>query len=146
MVGKLGYRIHHAPAPSGFVSYLQSWNHAVLAEDSLGLNFNSAGKITTVVPGMAGDKAGLVHGTQVQGVNGLKFSAAHLNDALVESTKTRKVELLILEGERYRNVVLNYADGPRFLELVRETNRPDVLREILKPRCAGQKGTDAGDR
>jgi predicted metalloprotease with PDZ domain len=137
VVTKLGYRIHYASAPSGFVAYLQTWNNAVLAEDSLGLNFSSAGKITTVIPGMAGDKAGLVPGTMVQGVNGLKFSAAHLNDALVQSTTTRKVDLLILEGERYRTVALSYADGPRYLELTpREAKTPDVLHQIMMPRVA----------
>jgi predicted metalloprotease with PDZ domain len=138
VVGKLGYRLQHAPKPSGFVTYLQSRNNAVLAEDSLGLNFSSSGKITTVVPGMAGDKAGLISGTQVQGVNGLKFSGAHMNDALLQSTTTRKVELLILEGERYRTVLLDYADGPRYLELARDEKAPDVLRQIMMPRIAKQ--------
>ena len=30
-------------------------------------------------------------------------------------------------------MVLDYADGPKYLELVRDEAKPDLLAEILKP-------------
>ena len=69
----------------------------------------------------------------VIGVNSKKFSAERLHDALAESVALRKIELLLLEGEEFRTVVLDYADGPRYLVLVRDESKPDLLSEILKP-------------
>ena len=110
---------------SGFVS----------ARDSLGLTFGGDGKIRNVVPGMAGDKAGLAAGLQVIGVNGRKFGRQRLRDALADSVTLRQVELLLQDGDRFRTVTLDYADGPKYLELVRDPDKPDVLADILKPRA-----------
>ena len=106
----------------------------VSARDSLGLSFSTEGRIDDVVPGMAGDRAGLAPGMTVIGVNSKKFSPQRLHDALADSVARRKIELLLLEGEEFRTVVLDYADGPRYLVLVRDESKPDLLAEILKPR------------
>ncbi len=72
---------------------------------------------------------------KVIGVNNKTFSRQRLLDALADSVAARKIELLLIEGDRFRTVVLNYADGPRYLELVRDGAKPDILAEILKPRA-----------
>ncbi len=82
---------------------------------------------------MIGDKAGLGPGMKVIGVNGKVFNAQRLQDALAESVTRKKIEFLLIEGEHFRTVVLDYADGPRYLELVRDNTKPDRLAEILKP-------------
>ena len=69
---------------------------------------------------MIGDRAGLAPGMKVIGVNSKTFSRQRLLDALADSVALRKIELLLLEGEEFRTVVLDYADGPRYLELVRD--------------------------
>jgi hypothetical protein len=40
---------------------------------------------------------------------------------------------LLLDGEQFRTGTVEYADGLRYLELVRNQERPDVLGDILKP-------------
>jgi hypothetical protein len=40
---------------------------------------------------------------------------------------------LLLDGEQFRTVTVEYADGLRYLELVRNRERPDVLGAILNP-------------
>src|SRR5262249_44249881 len=117
---------HYQQAPDGRV-----WN--ITERDSIGLIFNWDGKILTVVPGLAGDRAGLAPGMQVLAVNGRKFSRERVTDALLDSVTRRKVELLLTEGDRFRTVVLDYGDGPRYLDLVRDEKKPDLLSEILKP-------------
>ena len=69
----------------------------------------------------------------VIGINSKKFGPQRLLDALADSVALRRIELLLLEGEEFRTVVLDYADGPRYLVLVRDESKPDVLAEILKP-------------
>jgi Carbohydrate family 9 binding domain-like len=59
-----------------------------------------------------------------------------LLDALAESVKARRIGLLIVEGDHFRTVELDYADGPRYLELVRDQSKPDLLAEIFKPIAA----------
>ena len=41
--------------------------------------------------------------------------------------------------KQFRTVVLDYADGPRYLEMVRDESKPDLLAEILKPATAGRR-------
>jgi S1-C subfamily serine protease len=86
VVGRCGYRLQYAARPSGFLEYLEESrprSKFVSARDSLGLTFGEDGKVQSVVPGMAGDKAGLAPGLQVIGVNGRKFSRQRLRDALI---------------------------------------------------------------
>jgi len=70
---------------------------------------------------------------RVLGVNSKKFSRERLNDALADSLARRKIEFLLLDGEQFRTVTVEYADGLRYLELVRNPEGSDVLGDILKP-------------
>jgi predicted metalloprotease with PDZ domain len=109
----------------------------------VGLSFSLEGQIVDVVPGMTGDRAGLAPGMTVIGVNSKKFSRQRLLDALADSVALRRIELLLLEGEEFRTVVLDYADGPRYLVIVRDESKPDVLANILKPLTGQPTGTGA---
>jgi len=131
LVGRIGYRLQYAPSPSN-----QDGDRArggISAQHSLGLTFSGDGHIIDIVPGMAGDKAQLAPGMRVMGINGRLFSSRRLQDALADSIALRKIELLLLEGDRFRTIVLDYADGPRYLVLVRDESKPDLLAQILKP-------------
>jgi predicted metalloprotease with PDZ domain len=135
VVGRCGYRLQYTTKSPAFLDYLQERGGGTLlsARDSLGLTFHSDGRIADVAPGLPGDKAGLAPGMRVLGVNSKKFSRARLDDALADSIARRKIEFLLLEGEQFRTVTVEYADGLRYLELVRNQERADVLGEILKP-------------
>jgi predicted metalloprotease with PDZ domain len=82
---------------------------------------------------MPGDKAGLATATTIVAVNGRKFSGQRLRDAIDESVTKRGVELLIADGDLFRTVRIDYADGPKYLELVKRQDRTDILGAILKP-------------
>jgi predicted metalloprotease with PDZ domain len=141
LVGRIGYRLQYAPSPPN-----QDGDRArggILAQHSLGLTFSGDGHIIDIVPGMAGDKAQLAPGMRVMGINGRLFSSRRLQDALADSIALRKIELLLLEGDRFRTIVLDYADGPRYLKLVRDESKPDLLAQILKP-IADKPRSDVG--
>ncbi len=134
VVGRCGYRLGYTTHPPGSGSGIsRRGGVGVSARDSLGLTFDSEGRIVNVVPGMIGDRSGLAPGMKVIGVNSKTFSAQRLLDALADSVALRKIEFLMIEGEHFRTIVLDYRDGPRYLELVRDPAKPDVLAEILKP-------------
>ena len=69
----------------------------------------------------------------VTGVNGRKFTGQRIKDAVADSVASRAVELLILEGDVFRTVRLDYAGGAKYLELARRADQPDTLGVILKP-------------
>jgi predicted metalloprotease with PDZ domain len=141
VVGRLGYRLRYATQPPGG-SPISRAHADTSALDSLGLSFRSDGTIEDVVPGTTGDRAGLAPGMKVIGVNNKTFSRQRLLDALADSASRRKIDLLLVEGEQFRTVALDYSDGPRYLELVRNESKPDILAEILKP-SEGRSHTEA---
>ena len=132
-VGRAGYRLQYATKPSELVTDRERDGKFVTANDSLGLSFTDEGKVTTVVPGMPGDKAGVAPGMTAVGVNERKFSGQRLKDAIADSVTRRKIDLLVLEGDKFRAIAVSYADGPKYLELVRDASKPDILKNILKP-------------
>jgi predicted metalloprotease with PDZ domain len=141
-VARCGYRLVFTAKPSGFLQYLQDKEPGFLsARDSLGMTISREGRVNTVNPGSAADRGGVLAGMQILGINGWRFSPQRFLEALDQSKTRHTIEFLVAEGDRLRNLVLEYADGPRYPELIRDPTRPDLLGEILKPRTAGR-----GDR
>ncbi len=125
VVGRLGYRLHYKEKAAA---------NDNPAADSIGVVIAS-GQVARVDPGLPADKAGLAPGMTVIGVNGKRYSPSRLREAIASSVTTKKVELLIEDGEDLRTIVVPYASGLRYLELVRAQGRPDVLGAILKSRA-----------
>lgn len=123
---RCGYRLQYSNKPTGF--------DKDMAFTSIGLHVGGDGKILAVVPGSAADAAGLYDGAQILGVNNKKFSRERLEDAIAESVATRKIDLLVIKGELIEPVVIDYAGGPRFIDLVRDQDAKDLFQEIWKPK------------
>lgn len=143
VVGLCGYRLQFATRPPAALEGMEEQGpgrRSISARDSLGLTFGAEGRLLNVVPGSVGDKAGLAPGLQIIAVNGLKFSRQRLLDALADSVTLRKVEFMLQDGDRFRTVSLDYADGPKYLELVRDLSKPDLLADILRPRAKSEDG------
>jgi predicted metalloprotease with PDZ domain len=135
VVGSCGYRLGYTTKSPAYLDYLQQRGGGDLlsARDSLGLTFHGDGRIADVAPGMPGDKSGLAPGMRVLGVNSKKFSRERLDDALSDSVARRNVEFLLSDGEDFRTIRVEYADGLRYLDLVRNPEHSDILGEILQP-------------
>jgi predicted metalloprotease with PDZ domain len=132
LVGRLGYRLRYVPDPPA--PQASRRRRPISAAHSLGVSFGDDGRILDIVPGSVADRAGLAPGQKVMGVNDRLFSLQRLQDALADSVALRKVSFLLLEGDRFRTLTLDYADGPKYLELVRDDSRTDLLAEMLRPR------------
>src|SRR4051812_8348340 len=124
LVGRIGYRLQYAAKPPARDHGHGRVRGDISARHSLGLTFGGDGQIFDVVPGMVGDRAGLAPGMKVMGINGRLYTPQRLQDALADSVAFRKIELLLVEGDRFRTLVLDYADGPKYLELVRDEAKP----------------------
>ena len=134
----LGYRLEYSAKPSTYLTDREKERKQITAYDSIGLAVGDDGKIGTVVPDSPADKAALpATGMVISGVNGRKFSAQRLKDGIADSVSARKVHLLILDGDSFREVSLDYAGGPKYLELTRNPDHPDTLAAIPQ---AGDQG------
>ena len=140
VVSRCGYKIQYSSRiPGEQMSRQTRGSGGVSAQDSIGLSFEGDGTVTEIIPGGLGDRAGFAPGMKVIGVNNKTFSRQRLLDALVQTVKRQKIEFLLVEGEDFRTVVLEYASGPRYLEMVRDPTKPDILAEILKPAASRPK-------
>ena len=135
----LGYRVQYSPKPSEHVTDREKDRKFVTATASLGLTAGEDGKVLGVVPGGVADKAGVAPAMTISGVNARKFSAQRLKDAIADSAARGKVELLVLDGDVFKTIVLNYGEGPKYLELTRVAERQDLLGGILKAVVAEKK-------
>ena len=129
----LGYRLQYDATPNARIKERETESRGVSAPDSIGLSASDDGRITSIIPRLPADKAGLASGMVITGVNNRKFSAQRLKDGIADSPTSRKLELLILDGDTFRTVALDYSGGPRYLNLVRSNDHPDTLADILKP-------------
>ena len=113
VVSRCGYKIEYSSRVPGEQMSRRSYDGGgVSAQDSIGLSFGGDGTITEIVAGGLGDRAGFVHGMKVIGVNNKAFSPQRLLDALAQSFKRKKIEFLLVEGEDFRTIVLEYSGGP----------------------------------
>ena len=91
--------------------------------------------VTDTVEGMLAAQAGIGPGMKVIAVNGRKFSANILREALRKGKDSSDpLELLVENTEYYKTFKLDYHGGEKYPHLVRDEAKPDMLSDIIKPR------------
>ena len=128
-----GWKIVYDETPSEMLSSQAGAYHTVAAGLALGLNLRDDGGITDTIEGEVAAKAGIGPGMKVVAVNGRRFSADGLHDAIKAAKNSGKtVDLLIENDDYYKTYKLDYHDGEKYPHLVRDESKPDLLSEILK--------------
>jgi predicted metalloprotease with PDZ domain len=128
-----GWKIVYDETPSEMLSSQAGAYHTVPAGLALGLNLRDDGGITDTIEGEAAAKTGIGPGMKVIAVNGRRFSADGLHDAIKAAKNSSKtVDLLIENDDYYKTYKLDYHDGEKYPHLVRDESKPDLLSEILK--------------
>ena len=101
---------------------------------SLGLSLAADGGINDVLPGTTADQAGIGPAMKLVAVNGRAWTADSLRTAIkTAATNSAPIELLIENGDYFKNYRLDYHGGEKYPCLERDTNRPDLLDEIIRP-------------
>lgn len=138
-VARIGYRLQYATERSANQKMNERNNGNASALDSIGISVGSGGVVSSsVVTGMAAERAGISPGMKIIGVNGRTFSLDRFRDGIADSVTKRNIEFLIAEGDVLRTITVDYADGSKYLELVRDEDRPDIFGEIMKPLVPGE--------
>jgi predicted metalloprotease with PDZ domain len=102
---------------------------------SIGLLLDKDDTVVDTVEDRAAARAGIGPGMKLIAVNGRRFTAEVLDEALVTAHDSRKpMELLVENGDFYRTVSVPYFDGPRWPHITPLPGEKDVLAEVLRPR------------
>jgi predicted metalloprotease with PDZ domain len=102
---------------------------------SLGFIVTDNGSITDVLEGTLAAKAGLSPGMRVLRVNDHAWSADAMKGALSKGKQSSDPLILSVDNEgTVKTYQFDYHGGERFPHLDRNTDRPDVMGEALKPK------------
>jgi predicted metalloprotease with PDZ domain len=128
-----GWKVLYNDTPSEMLTAAASMYHFVPAGFALGLNLRDDGGINDTIEGEAAAKAGIGPGMKVVAVNGRRFSADILREAIKAAKGTSvTVDLLVENTDYYKTYKLDYHGGEMYPHLVRDESKPDLLSEILK--------------
>ena len=128
-----GWKVVYDDNPSEMMTSSAGAYHFVPAAFSIGLVLNDDGLISDTIEGELTAKAGIGPGMKVVAVNGRRFSADVLRDALkFAKTGTAPIELLVENTDYYKTYKIDYHGGEKYPHLVRDDSKPDLLTEILK--------------
>jgi predicted metalloprotease with PDZ domain len=132
-----GWKLVYTEAPNSYSKIQEQFGKFTNFFLSLGFGLKEDGGIGDVVAGSPAALAGMGPGIKLVAVNGRKWSADLLRDALHAAKSSKEpIELLAENGEFYRTYRLDYHGGERYAHLVRDETKPDLLSEILKPDVA----------
>jgi len=135
-----GWRLGYVDERTDYVKSIEDAEKRVDCSSSIGITLRKeTGEILDAIPGMAAAAAGIGPGMRLVAVNGRRYSADVLRDAL-RATKDAAgtLTLLVENAEYYESHALAYHDGDRHPALERDPALPDLLGEILRPHAASK--------
>ncbi|HLB86781.1 MAG TPA: hypothetical protein VJK29_03935 [Terriglobales bacterium] len=130
-----GWKLVYDETRSELIRVEEEQRRRISAEYSIGLKLREDGDVTDTIEGMPAASAGIGPGMKVVAVNGKRFSADVLRDALREGKNSAApLELLIENTDYYKTYKIEYHGGEKYPRLERDESKPDVLSNIIRPR------------
>lgn len=123
VLDRMGYRIEYSNRPTPYD------DDPTLT--AVGMQVDANGSIQRIIPHSLADQARLAEGMTIIGVNNRKFGSNRLRDAVADSTTSRTIEFLLLNGDEFQTVVVPYDGGLKYVDIVRNENKPDRFAEIF---------------
>ncbi|MDO8542537.1 MAG: hypothetical protein Q7S40_19015 [Opitutaceae bacterium] len=138
-----GWRLVFKAEPTSMFKSMEAVFKQLDARHSLGLVLKADGKedgaVIDVVPGLPAALAGLAPGMKLVAVNGRRYSADVLKDALKAGVgKNAPLVLLAENREFFTTHEVNYRGGMKYPWLERDAAKPDLLTKIFSPLVADQ--------
>jgi len=130
-----GWKLVYDDAQSELSRIQERQREGVDASHSIGLLLEEDGDVIDTIEGMPAARSGIGPGMRIIAVNGRRFSADVLHDALkAGKNSSDPLELLVENTEYYKMYRLDYHGGEQYPHLVRDEAKPDLLADIIKPR------------
>jgi predicted metalloprotease with PDZ domain len=129
-----GWRLVYNDKMNEFIKARDKASKSTDASFSLGVRVRDDGVLVDVIPGLPAARAGVAPGMKLIAVNGRRWTAERLRDALKASRGTSTpIELLLENGDFFRTARVDYHDGERYPHLERDPARADLLTPIISP-------------
>jgi predicted metalloprotease with PDZ domain len=134
-ITKGGWRLVYSDAKNEYVKVSDA--ERVEAAYSIGLRVRARdGVVNDVFLNSPAGKAGIGPGMQILAVNGLRYSADVLRNAIRDSKgASGPMTVEFQNDDVVKTVSLDYHGGPREPHLERDMSKPDVLAQILAARA-----------
>ena len=126
-----GYRLVYTDTPSKMWKQSETRRKGIDLTYSLGMSVaNKDATITDVLWDSPAFKAGLTSGQSIVAIDGRAYDGDDLKDAVTAAKSSGGVDLLVKQGDRYRNVRIAYTGGLRYPHLDK-TDKGDTLDRII---------------
>lgn len=130
-----GWKLVYEETPTDYFRSHERDEGQVQELYTVGLRLREDGDVIDTIEEMTAARAGIGPGMRIVAVNGRRFSADVLHDAIKAAKDgTDPIELLVENTGYYRTFKLDYHEGEKYPRLVRDESKPDLLSDILKPR------------
>lgn len=129
-----GWRVAWADSLGPMQKSTETADKKVIESYTLGFELKAeGGEVIDVVPGSPADAAGIAPDMKLIAVDGRRYSADVLRDAIAASRQSGRIDLLCENKEFFRTFALDYRDGRRYPALVRDNGVRDFVGEVLAP-------------
>ena len=129
-----GWRVIYNDTPNGDVAFAERQRKFINLSYSIGLIVKDDGTVLDVNPEMVAARAGLAPGMKLISINGRGWSAEALHDAVAATKGTAPLVFVVENGSFQETYNVEYRGGEHYPHLERDTSKPDVLDEVIKPR------------
>jgi predicted metalloprotease with PDZ domain len=134
-IEETGWKLTYDETPTDYFRSDEREDGQIRESYTVGLRLRDDGAVIDTIEGMMAAKAGIGPGMKIVAVNGQRFSADILHDAIKGAKGgTDPIELLVENTDYYKTFKLNYHDGEKYPRLVRDESKPDLMSDILKPK------------
>jgi len=142
-----GYKLEYTDQQNEYQRAAESVGHGISAWYSIGMRVGGDGSVSDVLYGGVANKAGFGPGMSIVAVNGRKYSAELLHLALRDGkTSTTPMEFIVENTGYFKVLKIDYHDGEKFPQLVRDGDKPASLDAILQPMVKEAKAEKAGKK
>ena len=139
-----GWKLTFKAKPGSVAKSDEAARKSIDARFSLGVTISKDdkddGTLHDVIPGTPAAKAGLAPGMKLVAVNGRRYSADVLREALSAAMKDLAPIALLAENRDYfATYNIDYHGGEKYPTLERDPDKPDVLAKVIMPLAAVKK-------
>ncbi|MEP6911577.1 MAG: M61 family peptidase [bacterium] len=129
-----GWKLVYNETPNEEVKFSELQRKFLNYTYSLGVIVKDDGTLLDVNLEMPAGKAGLAPGMKLISINGRSWSSDTLHEAMAAAkTNATPLEFLVENGSFQQTYRVDYHGGERYPHLERDTTKPDLLGEIIKP-------------
>ena len=135
-----GWRLAYRDSSSEYSRAIEASDESIDESFSIGILVNhhsgdEDGRIEDVMPGSAAANAGVAPGMMLVAVNGRRWNADVLHDAIKATATGAPLELLVENAEYFKTCKLEYRGGLRYPWLERIPGKPDLLSAVIAPKA-----------